>query len=72
VLANRVSKIVAGKQNITADTALRLGKWFEASTSFWLNLQNNYELKLAQGKIGKNIASTPTRAMGKALAHPRA
>ncbi len=65
VPANRVSKIIAGKRSITADTALRLGKWFGMSASFWLNLQKNYELRLAEGKIGREIDSIPTRTVGK-------
>jgi addiction module HigA family antidote len=60
VPANRISKIVAGKRNITADTALRLGKWFGMSATFWLNLQKSYELKQAERDIGKEIDSIPT------------
>ena len=41
VPANRISKIIAGKRNITANTALRLGKWFGTSAAFWLNLQTS-------------------------------
>jgi len=44
---------------------LRLGKWFGMSASFWLNLQKNYELRLAEGKIGREIDSIPTRTVGK-------
>lgn len=43
---NRISKIIAGKRSVTADTALRLGKWFGNSPEFWLNLQKAYELDL--------------------------
>ena len=55
VPANRVSKISAGKRSITADTALRLGKWFGTSPAFWLNLQKSYDLKIAEHDIGKGI-----------------
>ena len=41
---NRITQIVAGKRSITADTALRLGKWFGTTPAFWLNLQNQYDL----------------------------
>ena len=41
VPANRIGKIIAGKRNITANTALRLGKWFGTSAAFWLNLQTS-------------------------------
>lgn len=58
---NRVPQIIAGKRNITADTALRLGKWFGMSPSFWLNLQNSYELRKAEREIGKEIDTIPTR-----------
>ncbi len=44
VLAGRVNQIVLGKREITADTALRLGKYFGIEPQFWLNLQTNYNL----------------------------
>lgn len=43
----RVSDIVLGKRSITADTALRLGAFFGLPAQFWLNLQNEYDLRLA-------------------------
>lgn len=61
VPANRISKIIAGKRNITANTALRLGKWFGTSAAFWLNLQTSYELRLARRDIGEEIESIPSR-----------
>lgn len=45
---NRVSAIVNGKRRITADTALRLGKFFKVSPEIWLGLQSDYDLRLAQ------------------------
>jgi antitoxin HigA-1 len=59
--ANRITQIIAGRRNITADTALRLGKWFGMSAVFWLNLQKSYELRLAQKEIGKELNKIPTR-----------
>ncbi len=59
--ANRISQIITGRRNITADTALRLGKWFGMSAVFWLNLQKSYELRLAQNKLGKALNKIPTR-----------
>ncbi len=59
--ANRISQIINGRRNITADTALRLGKWFGMSAVFWLNLQKSYELRLAQKVIGKELNKIPTR-----------
>jgi addiction module HigA family antidote len=45
---NRISEIVNGKRSITADTALRLGKYFNVSPELWLDLQSDYDLRLAQ------------------------
>jgi len=45
---NRVSEIVNGKRSITADTALRLGKYFGVSPETWLDLQSDYDLRLAR------------------------
>ena len=45
---NRVSAIVNGTRSITADTALRLGKYFGTSPEVWLDLQSDYELRLAR------------------------
>ena len=52
---NRISEIIRGRRNITADTALRLGKWFGNSALFWMNLQKSYELRTAEANIGKEI-----------------
>src|SRR5512136_2207148 len=43
---NRISAIVHGKRAITADTALRLGKYFSVSPEIWLDLQSDYELRM--------------------------
>ena len=45
---NRISEIVNGRRSITADTALRLGKYFDVSPELWLGLQSDYDLRLAQ------------------------
>ena len=52
VPANRISQIISGKRAITADTALRLGKWFGTSPYVWLKMQQMYELYHARKKIG--------------------
>ncbi len=52
---NRISQIIHGKREITADTALRLGRYFKIEPEFWLNLQVRYNMKLVKNKIGKNI-----------------
>jgi addiction module HigA family antidote len=55
---NRITEIINGKRSITADTALRLGQFFGTSAEFWMNLQKNYELRLAEQKIGQEIKAT--------------
>lgn len=55
VPANCLRGILKGRQEITADTALRLGHWFGTSPEFWLNLQKIYELRLAQARLGQSI-----------------
>jgi len=55
VPANRVSQIIHGKREITADTALRLGKYFGIEPEFWLNLQVHYNMKIARSKVGNEI-----------------
>ena len=54
---NRISAIVNGRRAITADTALRLGKYFGTSPETWLDLQSDYELRVARRTVGKRIAS---------------
>ncbi|MCW5588053.1 MAG: HigA family addiction module antidote protein [Legionellales bacterium] len=51
----RVSKLVKGERNITPDTALRLGRFFNMSAEFWINLQAHYDLQIARTLIGKTI-----------------
>src|SRR2546423_9653912 len=60
VPTNRVTSILNGQRAITGDTALRLAHFFGTSAEFWLNLQNLYELRLAEQKIGKSIGKLPT------------
>jgi len=55
VPANRVSQIIHGKREITADTALRLGKFFGMEPEFWLNLQVRYNMKIVRSKVGEKI-----------------
>lgn len=56
VPANRISEIVAGRRAITADTALRLGMYFGIDPQFWLNLQTEYDLRLAKQTTAVNLA----------------
>lgn len=62
VPANRISQIVNGKRAITGDTALRLGRWFGMNPRFWLNLQQEYELRLAEAAVGLEIQSIQRRS----------
>ncbi len=52
----RINEIVHGKRGISADTALRLARYFGTSAEFWLNLQSHYELDRAEDSAGKQIA----------------
>ena len=52
---NRISEIVNGKRSITADTALRLERYFNVEAQFWLNLQNEYDLRMVKRKIWPDI-----------------
>ena len=51
VSPRRINEIVKGKRAITADTALRLGRYFGTTAQFWVNLQSSYELECAAEKI---------------------
>lgn len=51
----RVSLIVNGKRGITADTALRLAKYFRVSAELWMRLQSEYDLRVAQRKVADKI-----------------
>ena len=52
----RVADILHERRSITADTAMRLGRYFDTSARFWLNLQAAYDLDLAEEKLGPVIA----------------
>lgn len=55
VPANRVTAILKGSRRVTADTALRLSCYFGTSPELWLNLQQSYDLKIAEQQSGKAI-----------------
>lgn len=67
VPARRINEIVLGKRGITADTALRLARYFKMSPQFWLGLQMDYELDVAEdmleGRLEKEV--TPMSAAGR-------
>lgn len=56
VVPRRVNEIVHGQRAISADTALRLGRYFNVSPLFWLNLQSHYDLSIAEDRIGDKLA----------------
>jgi len=58
---NRISQIIAGKRAISADTALRLGRYFRMEADFWMNLQKIYALDLARQELGSAIKHIPQR-----------
>lgn len=51
----RINEIVHGKRAVTADTALRLARYFGTSEEFWMGLQADYELEEARNKLGKRL-----------------
>ena len=62
---NRVSQIIAGKRSVTGDTALRFGHWFGVDPQFWLNLQTQFDLAVAQQRAGAAVRELPTAAAGR-------
>lgn len=69
---NRVYQLLAGKRNVTADTALRLSQYFGMSADFWMNLQSAYVLDLARQQSGKAILRIPRRSAVPAEPQPAA
>ncbi len=62
VPANRISEIIRERRNISAETALRLARYFDNSTEFWLNLQIKHDLGKAQAEQGADIKRTVKKA----------
>lgn len=58
VPANRITAILKGQRGITADTALRLARYFGTTADFWLNLQKDFELRIARETSEKSILET--------------
>jgi len=57
VPSGRITDILNGKRGITAETALRLGRYFGNAPAFWMNLQTQYELAVAEREIGRKISA---------------
>ena len=55
VHARRINEIVLGKRRVTADTALRLARFFGTSPQFWMGLQSDYDLDVAQDLLGDRL-----------------
>ncbi len=59
---NRVGQIISGKRSVTGDTALRFGHWFGVSPQFWMNLQTQFDLMVAEQRVGEAVRALPTVA----------
>jgi addiction module HigA family antidote len=72
VPATRIGEIIKGDRAVTADTALRLGRYFGTTAQFWLNLQSAYDLSRVEAEVGPQIARdvTPRAAMTEAIPVP--
>lgn len=55
VSPRRINEIVLGKRRITAETALRLGRYFDTTPQFWLGLQADYDLDVASDELGERL-----------------
>ena len=58
----RVNEIVRERRGLSADTALRLARYFGTDAQSWMNLQKNYELEIAQHELGRSLARIRPRA----------
>ena len=56
----RINEIVHGKRAVTADTALRLGRFFDTTAQFWINRQSRYDLEVASEALGPRLAREVT------------
>ena len=63
---NRVGQIIAGKRSVSAETALRFGHWFGVEAQFWLNLQTQFDLVVAEQRIGAAVQGLPSAAAARA------
>jgi len=60
----RINEIVHGKRSVTADTALRLSRYFGTSEKFWLNLQMGYDLEIEKDRLGERLETEVLRHAG--------
>ena len=66
VTAARVNEIVRGRRGISADTALRLARYFGTDAQSWMNLQQRYDLECAKDALGASLRKIPRRSASKA------
>ena len=59
----RINEIVKGKRKVTADTSLRLGRYFGMSAQFWMNLRDRYELEVTERALGERLDQEVHRRM---------
>ena len=64
VPANRLTEVIRGRRSISADTALRLARYFDTTPGLWMNLQSRYDLDVAQDEAGKQIEREVAVAAG--------
>ena len=62
VPATRIQSIIEGKRRVSADTALRLGRYFGTSAELWMGLQDGYELELAKLQLGEELERVKPRS----------
>lgn len=60
----RINEIVHGNRSVTADTALRLSRYFGTSERFWLNLQTGYDLEIEKDRLGDRLEAEVLRRAG--------
>ena len=65
----RINEIVCGRRGITADTALRLARYFDTDAQSWMNLQDRYELAVAERRLGDALGGHPTAGRGVVRLH---
>ncbi len=66
----RINEIVLGKRRVTADTALRLARYFGMSPQFWLGLQMDYDLDVETDRLAPRLSTVKTYSGGHRSAHP--
>ena len=64
VSPRRINEIVHGKRSVTADTALRLSRYFGTSERFWLNLQTGYDLDVERDRLGDRLEAEVLQHVG--------